>query len=52
MEKDKQTAVRMPAAEYRKLERIAQSLDRSVAWVIRDAISAYIAANGSQKPRS
>jgi hypothetical protein len=45
MEKDKQTAVRMEAGEYRKLERIARSLDRSVAWCIRAAIQAYIQAN-------
>ncbi len=47
--KDKQTAVRLEIGEYRKLERIARSLDRSISWCIRAAIQAYIEANRPQQ---
>jgi len=40
--KEKQSAVRMETGDYRKLERIARELDRSVAWCMRDAIRQYI----------
>ena len=47
--KEKQSAVRMESGDYRKLERIAKELDRSVAWVMRDAIRQYIANHKSPK---
>jgi len=43
--KEKLTAVRLETGDHDKLERIALGLDRSIAWCIRAAIKAYIAAN-------
>jgi predicted transcriptional regulator len=43
--KDKLTAIRLEEADHDKLERLAIAQDRSIAWCIRAAIKAYIAAN-------
>lgn len=40
---DVQTAVRMPHTMLQRLESIAQREDRSVAWVIRHAITQLLA---------
>lgn len=36
-------SVSFPIAEYRELERIARGRRVSVAWVVRDAVTKYLA---------
>jgi predicted transcriptional regulator len=45
MAKEKQTAVRMDQKTYQALEKIAVKMDRSVSWLIRTAISDFIASH-------
>lgn len=48
--KTKRPTVSVPAAQYAELERIAGRKRVSVSWVIRDAISKYLAAESPLFP--
>jgi predicted transcriptional regulator len=41
-EKDKMTAIRLEAAQYKRLQAIGEDLDRPVSWLIRKAVDEFI----------
>lgn len=42
MENDKLISLRLPAELYEQIKEHAQSIDRPVAWVIRQALEAFV----------
>jgi hypothetical protein len=43
-------SVTLPADHYRQMQQVAANKKVSMAWVIRDAVDHYLAANGSPSP--
>ena len=48
----RRTSISVPADQYAALEEIAERLDRSLAWVVRDAVKRYITTESAEHPQA